>query len=391
MRPSISQSNMSIRDYPGTEEFRSCLLPVARRLRRIFPMLGLSKQETEERARRFYLPHMDLLFRECSQLPDRLVSLQSRDFNSLLLADDYLPTPYIAAVLIRRNYEIWEQYLSDPSKGVPTVFQYFAGNKSLIYYLAALSKHGIINLDPSKPFLNGELISGEIHIESERPQGYIEKMLSLWDSLERPKVNSYRWFELAHGAAFSPSRDENIVQNLFWEADNLVGGNGWTWGGGYFGLCPQKDTVHLIRIERKYPEKVFCRLDTRSLIESISMAMVFDLPEIAILDSISELIPQIPALITESIRLYRVCSISPPFPKRMMVDTLAQDFHYCMFGLDVPLEEGLSIDSPLHHSSALKHIRERPELFEAWAEDPEMKYLYRDLVEPLLRKKSCIR
>lgn len=135
----------------------------------------------------------------------------------------------------------------------------------MVYSLAALSKHGIISLDPSKPFMDVERVNGEYHIESESPEGYIEQMLSLWDSLGRPQLNNYDWFERTYKAVFSPLRDEFHLQYLLKEEGNLVGGCCFTWGGIYYGLHPHKDTAYILRSEHRFPEKAFCKLDTTSL------------------------------------------------------------------------------------------------------------------------------
>lgn len=369
----------------GTED-KVDVLPIAQRLMRLDPLEGINNREKEERARMYYSFDMKWSLQFMPRMNELSEDINKDEPGWEL--DKNISKAYSAAVLVRRNYELWEQYLLDPRKGVPAAFQSFAEDTKLVYYLAALSKHGIINLDPSKAFLDVERVNGEYLIERKRPEGFTEQMLSLWDSLGRPRVNCYDWFERAHDAVFSPLQ-EGASQYWIYETDSLVGGGGTFWGGKYYGLHPNDDTIDILTHEKKSPGEVICRLDTTSLTSDISLAMVFDSPNIDTLELIRELFPTSPDMITRSIRMYRFLSVFSPFTKAMKDDSLSQELHRDMFGADVPYGEGLSHRSPLRHSGALKQIRERPELFEFWAEDPMMNYIYHDLVEPALWEKRC--
>lgn len=331
------------------------MLPIAKRLMHIDSLQSISNLEKEERARSFF--SLDINFSPYLELP-RIDDVAVSEHDSVWKEKRNLSMPYTAAVLIRRNYETWKEYLSNPCKGVPAAFRSFAEDKALIYYLAALSSHGIISLDPSKPFLDGECVSGEIYIESERPQGYVEHMLSLWDLLGRPEVEHYDWFERAHEAVFSPLRNGFRVQEFLKDEINLVGGGGKDWGGKYYGLEPHKDTSSLLRYNHKFPEKAYCRVNATSLIYDISHAMVFDSLNIDTLELIHELYPDSLNLITQSIRFYRLLNTFSPFSKLLIRDPLLEEL--------------------------------QREMFEVWSEDSMMKYIYHDLVEPALRRKRNV-
>lgn len=71
----------------------------------------------------------------------------------------------------------------------------------------------------------------------------------------------------------------------------------------------------------------------------------------------------------------------------MIRNPVSEELQREMFRADVPYGEGLSPRVLLYHRSVLKQIHESPEMFEVWAEDSMMKYIYYDLVEPALRRK----
>lgn len=366
------------------------LLHVAKRLMRIDPLRGICNREKEERARRFYAHDQITTFFECYRKKPEKDSYEAKsDLWAINFDYKIILNPYVAVARIRSNYNAWKQYISNPSRDVPSELRFIAKDKVFVYQIAALDKYGIISLDPSKPFIEGNPLNGVIHIKCERPHEYIEEMLILWDALGRPNMNGSS-FDSIQGLYedFFSSRREKYSNMYYLSEGNKLLGLGYTWAGKYFGLEKFKEANSMERSIQESQPRAHFTFDISTLIERASLSMVFDSSEMNTLESISDLFPKEEGLVSRIVREYRIISTYTVLDERFGIDSLAREIHRDMFGADVPYGEGIDSNSPLYHSSALKHIRESPEQFEFWAEDPYMKDLYHDLVGPALQAKN---
>lgn len=322
----------------------------------------ISEYETSERLRRveYYLyevahkaiPHS----RESAK--DRAERVYHKECIKIKNISDF----YKLAIVIRRNHQEWKNYIADPTISVSRSLQPVAENKALAFCFAVLESLGIVNLDIKKPVFIATPVRGKICLEAKLTLQLAKYTLSLWDSLGRPQVSNEDSSFMSRYVRYifsSQIASEHIsyLGSYFFKMHSLMRDE-------YFlpiNALPQEEDEDTI-ISRY-------EIDFWKLIDDASLSMAYDTRDSNTLQSISELFPEYPEIIAESIGAYYWFSIAPPPPPTLSSETIM-----AFVALQEVLREHFLGDKKhlyiksdcgegaIHHSVALKHLYKFPRL-----------------------------
>lgn len=306
---------------------------------------------------------------------------------------------YHLAALIRKYHQLWKKYLLDPTEGIPAPLQQIAEDKILCFCLTALEIQGIINLDPSKPFINAEpKADWKFRFNPEITPECKEKMLESWNSLGRPylgwgiNMQEYERFvssrRIEEPTLFYPQDCDMLFDQihsiLLWDI-----------------RVPIEETIY----EHDGPPKCCLEIDFRKISYETSLAIAFEPTDMDTLECIRELFPQYPEMVPAIIQDYYVWAL-PRRPEPIKddlifnnmkrdkgLDALRKVHSEGVYGCEysISYKTDLFTKVPLFHRGALRQINEHPELFVELEWDCEMYYIKRNLVEPILEAKYGIR
>lgn len=99
-----------------------------------------------------------------------------------------------AASLIRKHPKQWRMYLANPSRRLPKVFDSFADDKLLIFYLFFCEKVKIFHLDPAYPFFICNQVDACTYVangEADDDLFIIEPIIEMWISMGSPWKESH--------------------------------------------------------------------------------------------------------------------------------------------------------------------------------------------------------
>lgn len=309
------------------------------------------------------------------------------------------------AAAVRDNLWDWNQYVAYPMQGLPPSLKAYADEKAIIYCLAALGKHGIIQLHPSESFVesHGRHDDDETYVSTESILSELDlkELFTLWDSLGRPHVRYLGDIRRSHDTTEAFLSD-NIANKVRFKNHNK--GFYYHYQDGSepirFDLCINNcfcENMYRLRINPRAPiqcnEEHLYALDfnLERLVMEVSYVMAFDpISDYStgkdILSIIKKLLPLNTEIIPDIIKSYYLSSTAEPLEETAQIAALRK-VHREAFGCEILHENISNKHTPLHHRGALKQIWETPELFIDWAEDSNMHHLYYDLVEPALRDK----
>ena len=331
----------------------------------------LSMLEVEERLRRVNFHYYGFAgwgSREASD--DAIKAYARREL------DDYLRIRnainfYSAASLIRRNYQEWEIFISDPAKGAPAHLQSLTDNMQLAFCLAALEIQGFISLKPERPFISGESVKGIVQLGAEHTAESAKKIVLLWDLLGRPQIifEDDRFMDMAFKA-------------FFMNGGKYALDSGYTQYPGFvFG-----DILHVINHDyfvpiMEIPERIDGKISGYrfefhfwKLIDNASLTMAFDNADCDTLRTIEDLFPEKPELISEIIRAYHYSSYGSPRgsveARKITIfrEVLCEYFlgvskvSWLNWGYIFPLRSRYRDNHTLHHGGALLQLPKFPKL-----------------------------
>lgn len=269
------------------------------------PVFGSSEQmsmlEVEERLRRVDYHYYSFKKWESTKASDDAIKTYARgELNDCLKTHNAIKF-YSAASLIRKNYQEWEIFISDPAKGAPAHLQSLTDNMQLTFCLAALEIQGFINLKPDRPFISGESVKGIVQLEAEHTAESAKKIVLLWDLLGRPQIlfEDDRFMDMAFKAFFM-NGGKYALDMGYTQYPGFVFGN----------------ILHVINHDyfvpiMEIPERIGGEISGYrfefhfwELIDNASLTMAFDSVDFDTLRTIEDLFPEKPGLIPEIIHAY---------------------------------------------------------------------------------------
>lgn len=298
---------------------------------------------------------------------------------------------YRVAAAVRAEYEDWKQYVAYPMRGLPPSLQSVGGEKEILYCLAAMHKHGVINLDPSKPLWKSMRKYEKIDGWNEPSETDLYELFPLWDSLGRPQIYYCCDFNKIHDSRepfFNKAiEDPRTVFNTSLGHDRsgltMFSVRSINFASGHRIPLYKPRT----RIELDEDHLYTTNICTRPQTKFISYLMAFDSTTSDILSDVKGLFPNISKLIPQIIRHYYSKANSELYREDDDLTKALRNVNREAFGCDISYDKGNGSAPRLYHRGALKQIWESPELFIDWAEDMKMHVVFYELVVPVLRAK----
>lgn len=121
-----------------------------------------------------------------SSIPDMIEETTQRYFSSSAGMALFLK----AALLIRKNYQCWIEYLNNIHGPPPAVFEPFAENHRLVIFLFMCDYFKVFRLDPCYPFLTADQrTSTKFFIRNDEfnSENKIKRVIDLWASMGFPE------------------------------------------------------------------------------------------------------------------------------------------------------------------------------------------------------------
>lgn len=287
-----------------------------------------------------------------------------------------------AALSIRRHSTQWKRYLNNPSRHPPKIFESFAEDKLLTFYLFLCDKLRIFHLDPRYPFLVCEQIDERTYIINggvDDDITTVKAVIEMWRSMGSPGSDcewglNFTELEeiLKNPTTIKKKRRQIHIGYAFWKINCQFG----------FHLVLNATGIGYST------EKV--DFDVAHFSVEVSFAAAFDKNGVNTFEIIYELFPEFPEIIPSAIQLYFLSVINPK-PKhptctgdkkmRQEIIPLAEKIVRDIFDTDICYyidKENVTI----HNKSILETMKKHPELFTRWAVDSNMRKLYRKLIDP---------
>lgn len=309
-------------------------------------------------------------------------SIAERQIRKRLTMSSTLTTFLHAALIIRKNPTQWKNYLKNPSRRPPKIFDPVVEDKLLIFYLYFCDKLKIFHLDPRYPFLICEKIEKCTFIingKSDRDLGIIKDVIEMWKSMGSPLSESEYGVEVSRIAELlkNPSslkarREPISIGWFFWELTRQFG---------FHSSLTNSGTS--MSTEKGY-------LDMPYFVIEASIAIAFDKNEVNTLELIYELFPQFPEFIPNAVRAYYLSFVNcdrigsnfgelsqNAWNNISIADSIISEIFNTR---DVSCD--IDENTLLRNQTILKTIDEHPKLFTRWAVDAKMRKLYRRLIDP---------
>lgn len=335
----------------------------------------LREYEISQRLRRVEYHLHEVAYKAIPHREESGKDKAKRIYNNTCVKTQNISMFYKLATVIRKNYQEWRKYIADPTMSVSTSFKPVTDNKALAFCFAVLESLGVVNLDIRKPFFIGTPVRGKIFLEAELTMKRADDTLLLWNSLGRPKISSQdpSFMERCERFIFSsplrflaPKCTSSTVGSFFIEIHSLMRDE-------YFvPINTLSQEANGSTVIGRY------EIDFWKLIDDASLSMAYDSCDSNTLQSISELFPEYPEFIAESIGAYYWFSIAPPsrppYRERGMAFLALREALYEHFLGD---KKHLYIKSDcgegaIHHNIALEHLYKFPRLRKDFKKSPNV-------------------
>lgn len=285
-----------------------------------------------------------------------------------------------AALLVRKNYRVWVEYLENVSASPPEALNCIAKNQLLVLFLFLCDSYEVFHLNPSYPFLDGchHDSDGVFILCEEFPGDDMFRVVKLWLSMGSPELNGYSKFFIKQDSKYRNRYPVLFLAQFFWRASCE------------FGL---DRFIH--DEDFSFEEIRFIWFKMNKFKEEISVALSFDNNN-ELLEIIQELFPQYPEIICDVCREYHLSAgrtFSPNFKRISNDDTpyyLYSKHDRCRKELPHILAQRIDYEVHLEyeaeeakicHKGIKKMIQTYPQLFETWKNDTIMSKVYEQLMD----------
>lgn len=289
-----------------------------------------------------------------------------------------------AALLIRKNYQTWIQYLDNISEPPPAVFESFAENRKLVIFLFICQIFNVFQLNPEYSFLKGyQKGSDKVFIHGERIEleKKVKPIVELWFSLGTPEIGKSTFWPEACADLKENPRAYGALMPLgmyFYEMsedfclDNIVHDVGY---------CKEE-----IR---------FLFFEINEFVREASIALSFDRNNV-LLETIHELFPQYPELVSDICCEYYLATTYDTGPSYkgcpsyedstgyLSATEHTRDYQSVLKILEKEMNCKIDYncnikENDIYHKGVRNMFRIYPHLFARWDSDPKLALAKRQL------------
>lgn len=287
-------------------------------------------------------------------------------------------TFFRAALTIRLNYPQWLKFVKAPSSGPPPmVFEPFADDSLLLFFLHFCDYTNIVNLNPQYPFMICEKSSPEVfavHIKNLDQANVMKTLEKMWLAFGSPLRDTY--FKLHFDSPLSDTESDESCEDC--DANELKEL--------FIDLLEQFDFAHIAYDENDYDDLLFIDkvyFIVPELIANASVALAYDNSEVNTLEIMRELFPTFPDFVSRIAGKY-VKALTRKLPPHYTIprSSKARRVLEERFNCEIRYETADNgHPPPLHHQSILSTVKDHPEFFIWWAGDPELSTIYSELIK----------